>query len=248
MADSPTLPPAPSPSRLIDGPAGAPATLVLAHGAGAPMDSPFMAAIATGLAERGWRVVRFEFPYMARQRLSGRKSPPDTLPKLLERFRAEVALAAEEATAGRAAGPLILGGKSLGGRVASLLVDELAPLGVRGCLCLGYPFHPPGKPHQPRTDHLAALVTPTLIVQGERDPFGRRDEVEAYPLSPRVRVEWIPSGDHSFKPNRTSGLSEADTRALAVALADRFCRELLADPLNGPGFQAPGDGPPESGV
>ena len=229
MAHAPPPSAAAAASRLIDGPAAAPATLVLAHGAGAPMDSPFMAAIATGLADRGWRVVRFEFPYMARQRTTGRKGAPDALPKLLERFRAEVALAAEEtAAASRAAGPLILGGKSLGGRVASLLVDELAPLGVRGCLCLGYPFHPPGKPQQTRTDHLAALRTPTLILQGERDPFGQPEEVRTYGLSPQVRLEWIPSGDHSFKPRRDSGRSEADNWALAVAHGDRFCRHLLA--------------------
>ena len=222
MADSPS--PFPPATRLVDGPATAPATLVLAHGAGAPMDSPFMTAIAGGLAERGWRVVRFEFPYMARQRLTGRKSAPDALPKLLESFRAEASQAA-----GTGAGPLFIGGKSLGGRVASLLVDALAAAGVRGCLCLGYPFHPPGKPLQTRTQHLAALATPTLILQGERDPFGRREEVETYPLSPRVRLEWIPSGDHSFKPTRASGRGEADNWALAVERADRFCQGRLEE-------------------
>ena len=209
--------------QLVDGPANAPATLLLAHGAGAPMDSPFMAAIASGLAECGWRVVRFEFPYMARLRLTGRKAAPDALPKLLESFRAEVALTADE-------GPLFIGGKSLGGRVASLLADELAPSGVRGCLCLGYPFHPPGKPQRLRTEHLAAQTTPTLILQGERDPFGRREEVDTGVLSPRLRLEWIPSGDHSFKPPRASGRVEADNLALAVALVDRFCRDLLGYP------------------
>jgi predicted alpha/beta-hydrolase family hydrolase len=166
-------------------------------------------------------VLRFPFPYMARQQLTGRKSAPDALPKLLESFRAVVAEAA-------GSGPLIIGGKSLGGRVASLLVDELAPTGVRGCLCLGYPFHPPGRPHQLRTDHLALLASPILILQGERDPFGRREEVATYPLSPLVRVEWIPSGDHSFKPTRASGRSEADNWQEAVMGADRFLHGLLA--------------------
>jgi predicted alpha/beta-hydrolase family hydrolase len=207
---------------LVDGPATAPATLVLAHGAGAPMDSPFMAAMANGLAERGWRVRRFEFPYMARARQTGRKGAPDALPKLLESFRMEAALAAKTG-----AGPLFIGGKSLGGRVASLLVDSLAGSGVRGCLCLGYPFHPPGQPTRLRTEHLTTLATPALILQGERDPFGRREEVEGYPLSPRVAVEWIPDGDHSFKPTRASGRTQADNWALAVELADRFCRERL---------------------
>ena len=107
----------------------------------------------------------------------------------------------------------------MGGRVASLLVDELAASDdVRGCLCLGYPFHPPGKPLQLRTEHLAALRTPTLILQGERDSFGRREEVETYNLSPQVQLGWIPSGDHSFKPTRSSGLSEEENWATAVAL------------------------------
>lgn len=210
----------PAPSRLIDAPPDAPATLVLAHGAGGSMDSPFLTAIATGLASQGWRIWRFEFPYMARQRLTGRKGAPDALPKLLHSFRDEVALAAT-------AGPVFVGGKSLGGRVASLVVDDLAPADVRGCLCLGYPFHPPGKPNQLRTDHLAVLHTPTLILQGERDPFGRRDEVEHYALSPKLQVEWIPSGDHGFQPRRDSGLTTADTWALAVTRADHFCRECL---------------------
>ena len=206
---------------LLNGPVGAPATLVLAHGAGAPMDSPFMEAIANGLAEKGWQVLRFEFPYMAHQRLSGRKRAPDALPKLLESFRSVVAEAAGQ-------GPWIIGGKSLGGRVASLLVDELAAQEVRGCLCLGYPFHPPGKPETVRTEHLANLRTPTLILQGERDPFGRREEVAAYSLSPQVQVEWIPNGDHSFKPTRASGRSERENWAMAVERADLFCRDVLA--------------------
>ena len=127
--------------RLIDGPEAAPATVLLAHGAGAPMDSPFMAALASGLAGAGWRVVRFEFPYMARMRETGRRQGPDQMAVLQDAFRQLVQLEKGE----RPSRALIIGGKSMGGRVASLLVDELAASdGVRGCLCLGYPFHPPG--------------------------------------------------------------------------------------------------------
>jgi len=153
-------PPAP---RLIDGPGSdgastsATATVLLAHGAGAPMDSPFMAAMAVGLGRRGWRVVRLEFPFMARRRATGRRQGPDRLPGLEEAFREQVRL---ERTAAPHR-PLIVGGKSLGGRVASLLVDALAASeGVRGCLCFGYPFHPPGRPLQLRTGHLADLQPP----------------------------------------------------------------------------------------
>ncbi|QNI70734.1 alpha/beta family hydrolase [Cyanobium sp. NS01] len=210
--------------RLIDGPDAAPATVLLAHGAGAPMDSPFMAAIASGLAESGWRVIRFEFASMARMRDTGRRQGPDRMPVLQEAFRQQVHLVRRDSP-GR---PLFIAGKSMGGRVASLLVDELAASdGVRGCLCLGYPFHPPGKPLKLRTEHLAALRTPTLILQGERDSFGRRGEVETYNLSPQVQLRWIPSGDHSFKPTLSSGLSEAENWATAVALTDQFLRQLL---------------------
>jgi hypothetical protein len=217
--------PSPAANRLIDGPDAAPATVLLAHGAGAPMDSPFMAAIASGLAQKGWRVVRFEFPYMARQRETGRRRAPDRLPVLQEAFRQQV----HRERTDMPRRPLILAGKSMGGRVASLLVDALADTdGVRGCVCLGYPFHPPGRLQQQRSEHLASLRTPTLILQGERDSFGRREEVEGYTLSPQVQLGWIPSGDHSFKPTRSSGRSEAENWALAVALSDAFLRPLLA--------------------
>jgi predicted alpha/beta-hydrolase family hydrolase len=232
--------PADGAPRLIDGPATAPATVLLAHGAGAPMDSPFLEAIAKGLAARGWRVVRFEFPYMARQRQEGRRAAPDRLPKLLEAFRAQLK---------REAGgpPLVLAGKSLGGRVATLLLaeatagDPAAAQGAspRAALCFGYPFHPPGKPESLRTAHLETLAVPTLIVQGERDPFGRRAEVEGYALAPAIRVAWIPEADHSLRPTRRSGLDEAAALALAVAHADGFLRELMAAPYAPPSAGEP---------
>ena len=207
-------------SRLIDGPAEAAVTLLLAHGAGAAMDSPFMDAIAHGLANRGARVVRFEFPYMAKRRADGRQRAPDRLPKLLDAFRQQVAM--ENDT-----GKLVIGGKSMGGRLASLLVDELAAhSNVCGCLCLGYPFHPPGKPEQRRTTHLETLSTPTLILQGERDSFGRQGEVEGYNLSPAIAVQWITAGDHSFKPTRRSGLSEAGNWSQALEYATHFLGQV----------------------
>lgn len=109
--------------------------------------------------------------------------------------------------------------------MASLLLDELQ---VLGGICLGYPFHPLGKPEQLRTEHLRELKTPTLILQGERDGFGRRGEVESYELSPRISLEWLTDGDHSFKPRKSSGVSEAQNWQQAVEAADRFCRGLLS--------------------
>ena len=215
--------PPPSPLQLIDGPASAPATLLLAHGDGAPTDSPFLQTMASGLAALGWRVVRFEFPYMAKARQSGQRRAPDRQPVLLQSWRDQVAAAASQ-------GPLFLGGKSMGGRMASLVLEEQAQAAaVLGCLCLGYPFHPPGKPESLRIAHLETLTQPVLVVQGERDSFGRRAEVEGYGLSSAVQVHWIPDGDHSFKPTKRSGLSESANLQEAIAAADQFMASCCRD-------------------
>ena len=199
---------APLATMLTDGPEDAALTVVLAHGAGAAMDSPFMAYFADGLAAAGFRVVRFEFPYMARRREDGRKRPPDRAPVLLASWR-EVAARFDPAR-------LVVGGKSLGGRMASLIADEV---GARGLVCLGYPFHPPGRPETTRVAHLATLATPTLIVQGTRDPFGSPAEVAGYPLSPQTRVAWIAGGDHGLAPGAGGDLAGNLATALREVVA-----------------------------
>ena len=204
---------------LIDGPPDSKWTFAFAHGAGAPMDSDFMAWIATGLAESGIRVVRFEFEYMAERRRTGKKKPPGRGPKLQAQWL-EVIDALEGAGEGDC---LVIGGKSMGGRIASLIADQAA---VGGLICLGYPFHPTGKPDQLRIAHLQDLQTPTLILQGERDPFGRREEVAEYPLAPSIRIEWLADGDHSFKPRKASGLTQQDNCAAAVEQMTRFVKSL----------------------
>jgi hypothetical protein len=213
---------------LFDGPSHGP-LLVLAHGAGAPMDSPFMAVMAAGLAERGLRVARFEFPYMRARREGGGRKAPDREPELrrawLEALQAlaEVGASAESgAQAEISARPVWIGGKSLGGRIASLIADEA---GVRGLVCLGYPFRPPGAVPAVaarRTAHLQDLRTPALIVQGTRDPFGGPAEVAGYTLAPGIRVHWIEDGDHSLKPRKSSGRTEAQNLADAVAAVAAF--------------------------
>lgn len=122
-----------------------------------------------------------------------------------------------------ATGPLIIGGKSMGGRVASMVADELFAAGkIVGLLCLGYPFHPPAKPAQLRTAHLAELKTPTLICQGTRDEFGTRAEVSGYLLSDRIEILWLEDGDHDLKPRKSvSGFTAADhLQTVAVAVRD----------------------------
>ena len=200
---------------LSDGPRDAALTLVLAHGAGAPMDSPFMDAIAEGVAGAGVRVVRFEFPYMAARR-AGKKTGPDREAVLRRCWMDVIALLGGGAK-------LVIGGKSLGGRIASLLADEVR---ARGLVCLGYPFHPPGQPDKLRTEQLLKLKTPALIVQGERDPFGPWVEVEAMKLSPTVHLQWISAGDHSFKSPARAGRSEAQNLAEAAAAVVKFLRSI----------------------
>ncbi|HVY98320.1 MAG TPA: alpha/beta family hydrolase [Dongiaceae bacterium] len=189
---------------LFDGPEDAATTILLAHGAGAPMDSASMTAAAQALAAADFRVARFEFGYMAARRTSGPKPPPRA-ETLQPEYRAAI-------DALKPAGRLIIGGKSMGGRVASMIADEMHATGrIAGLLCLGYPFHPPEQPDQLRTAHLAGLKTPTLIVQGTRDPFGTPDEVATYRLSEAIEILWLEDGDHDLKPRkRISGFSAAD--------------------------------------
>jgi predicted alpha/beta-hydrolase family hydrolase len=196
---------------LHDGPDNADTTIILAHGAGAGMDSAPMQAFADGLAAEGLRVVRFEFPYMQRRRATGTRSGPDRPPVLMEAWRHAIA-----AAGGRR---VVIGGKSMGGRIASMIADDV---GVHGLVCLGYPFHPPGRPEKLRTAHLAGLRTPTLIVQGTRDPFGKPDEVAGYRLSDAIRVVWLEDGDHSFKPRKSSGRTQEQNFAEAVAAITGF--------------------------
>jgi predicted alpha/beta-hydrolase family hydrolase len=197
---------------IVDGPKTAAKTFLFAHGAGAPMDSPFMQRVAEGLAASGVRVIRFEFPYMQRRRETGKGGAPDPPRMLMQSFRDAV----DEA--GGSSG-LVIGGKSMGGRIASMVADDAK---VRGVVCLGYPFHPPRKLERTRTSHLENLRTPTLILQGTRDSFGSPEDVRSYRLSKAIRVEWIEDGDHSFKPRVRSGHTEADNVRAAIALAAEF--------------------------
>lgn len=201
---------------LIDGPADAGTTILLAHGAGAAMDSPGMQSIAAALATEGLRVARFEFGYMAARREGRRRAPPRA-ESLTGEYRVAVAALS-------ASGRLVIGGKSMGGRVASMVADQVEPAGL---LCLGYPFHPPGKPTQPRTAHLAELRTPTLICQGTRDPFGTAEEVIGYTLSPAIEIVWVDDGDHDLRPRKSAtGITAAAARGILAGRIAAWTRGL----------------------
>jgi predicted alpha/beta-hydrolase family hydrolase len=167
---------------IVDGPADASETVILAPGAGGGMHSPFMSTVAREVASAGVRVIRFEFAYT-----SAKRKRPDPAPKLLDEWRAVIE---------KFGNGIFVGGKSMGGRMASMVADETS---VRGLVCLGYPFHPPGQPEKLRTKHLETLRTPALIVQGTRDAFGSRDVVSSYQLSPSIRIDWVEGADHSFR-------------------------------------------------
>ena len=189
------------PDFLFSGPADAEITLLLAHGAGAPMDSAWMHAFADRLAAKNIRTARFEFSYMASRRTGEGRKPPPRAETLLAEYRAAVAAVETRAR-------LFIGGKSMGGRVASMIADELfRDKKIAGLVCLGYPFHPPGSPKKLRTAHLENLAAPTLICQGERDPFGTREEVAGYKLSSNIALHWLEDGDHDFRPRKASGLT-----------------------------------------
>lgn len=183
--------------------------IILAHGAGAGLDSAFMQYFADGLAKAGFECILFNFSYMEMRAADGKKRPPDRAPKLLEHFKAVIDQVGRDH-------PLIIGGKSMGGRMASMLAAE-TPTIADGMILLGYPFHPPGKPEKLRTEHLGDITMPTLLIQGERDTFGGTALVNSLNLPSHFNIEWAMDGDHSFKPRKASGRTETQNWDEAIA-------------------------------
>lgn len=177
-----------------DGRAG---RLLLAHGAGAGHDSTFLQRLRDALAAAGVQTMAFEFAYLQRMRREGRRRPPPNVEHMVD----EMALWCDSVSH-RDLPPLWLGGKSMGGRVASMLA---ARHGAPGLVLCGYPFHPPNKPERLRLAHWPLLRCPTLVVQGSRDPFGTRDDVAGYVLPDTTRMHWLEGGDHDWRPRRASG-------------------------------------------
>lgn len=201
------------------------AALLLAHGAGAPADSPFMEMMAESLADRGVSVVRFEFPYMQKRRDDGRKRPPDRADKLLACFGDQIERA-------RAMLPdhhsLFIGGKSMGGRMASILASDPEWKGsFNGAVCFGYPFHPPGKLDKWRTGHFGSLWCPLSIQQGTRDPFGKPEELERVDIPPAVELNWLDGGNHDFLPPKKLGVSQKELIQQAASGAAAFMKALM---------------------
>ena len=205
---------------IFDGPKDAP-VFIVTHGSGAGMETPYMTAIAEKIASHDIRVARFEFEFMAQRRITGKKRPPPKAEKLIDHFSQVI----DEIDASS----VFIGGKSLGGRVASMLAQRaFDEQRIKGLVCLGYPFHPPGKPESLRTAHFENFNCPTLVCQGERDPFGKREEIETYDLPASMQFHWAPFGNHDQVPPKRSGITaEQNWDDVAKSVADFIKNQAL---------------------
>jgi predicted alpha/beta-hydrolase family hydrolase len=198
------------------------AHLILAHGAGAGMNSDFMELTALALAANGIQVSRFEFAYMQLATQLGKRRPPDRMEKLLACYQQVL----RDNTDGL---PLFIGGKSMGGRVASMLMQSSAALAG---VCFGYPFHPAGKPDKIRTEHLYAINKPMLIVQGARDTMGNQREIDLYALPQNIQLSYLADGDHSFKPRKVSGFTFEEHFEHAMNITTSFIKQHIPSHSN----------------
>jgi len=190
---------------------------LLAHGAGKGAANPFLETIAEGAVNSGVRVVRFNFPYMEGMLRSGKRKSPNSGKVLRKCFSDVISHCIESEKV--PAKYIIVGGKSMGARAASMIADKHQ---VGGVICLSYPFHPPRKPEPLRITHLQSIQTPTLICQGERDPNGRLEDVQRYSLSKSVQFHWLADSDNNFKPRRTSDRSQQENMSDAIEAINRF--------------------------
>ncbi|MEL6871369.1 MAG: alpha/beta family hydrolase [Pseudomonadota bacterium] len=212
---------------LSDGFAEREHVLLLAHGSGAPPTSAFMTAFTGALAGHSIGIARFAFTYMAGIMAGGPRRPPPSAERLVDEFASAVEATRKVARGGAV---LAMGGKSLGGRVATLLAARPSRRAgddqIAGCVCLGYPFHPQGQPAKLRIAHFSDVRCPLLIVQGTRDPFGTADEVAGYDLPDAIRTVWLEDGDHDFKPRVRSGFTSDQHIATAASETADFMRSL----------------------
>ena len=208
---------------LVDSPEEDPKGIfLLAHGAGKGMASPFMETIAKGVTHAGVRVVRFHFPYMEEMLRTGKESPANQR-RILKQCFSEVIMHCIEKE--RCPSKyIIIGGKTMGARIASMVADDHK---VAGVICLGYPFHPLKRPKHFRIKHLKTIQTPTLICQGERDPFGTREEVQQRILSKSIKFHWLAKCDNNFKPGRRSDRTQDENLEDAIRACNRFIKRLL---------------------
>ncbi|UES36967.1 alpha/beta family hydrolase [Roseibium aggregatum] len=201
------------------------ATLLLAHGAGAAMDSAFMNKLAAALASQGIAAARFEFAYMAGRRTGGPKKPPPRADKLIAEFQTTL-----QSVLSQSDGPLLIGGKSMGGRVAAMLAGGGSlPGRAKGVACFGYPFHPTGKADAEwRLQPLQDAKRPVLVLQGDRDPFGSKAELDEVTLPAHVSLTYLEDGNHDFGPRGKSPATLDGNIKLAAEAVRAFADRLTS--------------------
>ena len=199
------------------------ATLLLAHGAGAAMDSAFMNKLAAALASQGIAAARFEFAYMAGRRTGGPKKPPPRADKLIAEFQTAL-----QSVLSQSDGTLLIGGKSMGGRVAAMLAGGGSlPGRAKGVACFGYPFHPTGKADAEwRLQPLQDAKRPVLVLQGDRDPFGSKAELDEVTLPAHVSLTYLEDGNHDFGPRGKSPATLDGNIKLAAEAVRAFVDRL----------------------
>ncbi len=195
------------------------AQFIFAHGAGAGSDSDFMQHMAKLISEQGVDVGLFDFEYMQIAKQTNKRRPPERAQKLLIYYERVLTNAQPDL-------PLFIGGKSMGGRMASMLACSTEQ-SLSGVIAFGYPFHPPGKPEKLRTDHFADIVCPFLVLQGERDTFGTREELLTMKMPKQPLFTWLSDGDHSLKPRKKSGVTELQNRETAALSAVEFIKQQI---------------------
>lgn len=210
----------PEPRRwLVSGKIARSTHLILAHGAGSGMESPFLVRMARLIAARGVTVHRFEFPYMAARSLGLSRRPAPRAETLTDDYRR--AIAEVRAKIGPRA-RMFAGGKSMGGRIACLAAN-LEP-NVAGVVVLGFPLLPPRKPASSRASVIEGLTRAALIVQGTRDAFGGVEAFAGLTLPDWIKIHWIEDGDHDLKPRKSSGATHEDRLASAADAVAHFCQ------------------------
>ena len=199
-------------------------TYIFAHGAGAPSTSDWMNTVSEMIINRSEKrinVIRFNFPYMEKRIRENKKYPPNRMPKLLEEWYRQINLIDSDQV-------IFIGGKSMGGRASTLLNFTELENKVRGIITYGFPFHSPGKEPGDRILHLKDLNIACLINQGERDPMGTKDEIKNYNLSKKIKINYLPDGNHDLKPRVKSGITLDQNLIRAVDCSIDFMMENLS--------------------
>lgn len=200
------------------------ALVIFSHGAGADKSCSFMEDFTERVVKHNISVLRFNFPYMDRRINEGRKFPPDRMPKLLVSLSELLTQQNNEL-------PVFLMGKSMGSRVAAtfmsddeLVIQQTEHQWIKGVIALGYPFHPQNKPEKLRLEPVQTVRCPMLILQGDRDKLGSKEEIALYELSSAVEVSYLPDGDHDLKPRVKSGFSHDDNLQVAADKVAEFIK------------------------